>query len=197
MKPQFKSRKPYVRSDGNVGPLSQLKLRPLEDREWALSLSTTHSSKDAITEIKNRLGLDLKWEMSYSRFIQWQQQQHRLEDYFDSIRQRRESGELGKAGAVEADRHDHATLLMDEAARSGDGKTFIGVARVSLSESRLAQFARRIDLARQRVKLERKRLEWEIRKQKRAVAALKPPKCDCLTPEEKKAAVAQILGISN
>jgi hypothetical protein len=29
-------RKPYIRRDGHAGPISQLKLRPLEDREWAL-----------------------------------------------------------------------------------------------------------------------------------------------------------------
>jgi len=56
-------RKPYIRRDGHVGPISQLKLRPLEDREWAASLATTLSGADAIIEIKNRLGIDLKWSV--------------------------------------------------------------------------------------------------------------------------------------
>jgi len=56
-------RNPYIRRDGHVGPISQLKLRPLEERDWAASLETTLSGADAIIEIKNRLGIDLKWSV--------------------------------------------------------------------------------------------------------------------------------------
>jgi len=42
-----------------------------------VTLATTRSGADAIIEIKNRLGIDLKWETAYARFIHWQQQQHR------------------------------------------------------------------------------------------------------------------------
>ncbi len=191
-----RNRKPYVGPNGNLGPVTQLKLRPLEDREWAFSLTGTLTRKDAITEIKNRLGIDLKWEACFSRFIQWQEQQHRLEEYADSIQQRQEFGKLADSDSPESCRHGHAALMMDEAARNRDGKTFIGVARVSLSESRLAQYARKIDVAEQRVELDRKRLHWEIKKYRNAVAAAKPPR-SYYAAEERERAVNQILGISD
>jgi hypothetical protein len=194
--PPRKSRKPYVGPVGNVGPVTQLKLRPLEDREWVLSLAASLSGKQAIIEIKNRLGIDLKWDMSYSRFIQWQEQQHRLEEYAESLQQRREFGELGDTDSPEASRNGHAALLMEEAVRHRDGKTFIGVARVSLIESRLAQYARKIDVAEQRLELDRKRLDWEIKKHKVATAVAKPPKRRRLTQKQTVRRVCQILGIS-
>ncbi len=189
-----KSRKPYVGPDGNIGPLSQLKLRPLEDREWALSLAGSLSSKDAILEIKNKLGIDLKWEMCFSRFVQWQQQQHRLEDYAESLRQRQEFGQLANSHAPASCRRSHAALLMEEAVRNRDGKTFIGVVRASLSEDRLEQYARKFDLMEQRLNLDRKRLDWEIKMCKNAVAAAKPPKRRRLSPDEKQTRIRQILG---
>jgi hypothetical protein len=194
--PLKKSRKPYVGPAGGVGPVSELKMRPVEDREWAFGLAGSLSCKDAITEIKNKLGIDLKWEMCYWRFFQWQEQQHRLEDYADSIRQRLESGTLGDSDSVESCRHGHAALLMEEAVRNRDGKTFIGVARVSLSESRLEQLARKIDVAERRVELDRRRLNWEIKKHKNAVANKEPPESN-LSPDEREAAVCQILGMSD
>jgi hypothetical protein len=192
--PTIHSRKPYVRIDGQVGPASELKLRPWEDREWALSLAATHSIKDAILEIKNRLGIDLKWEICYRRFCRWQQQQHRLEDYVESLQQRGEFGELADSAASEPHRHGHAALLMDEAVSAGDAKTFVGVARVSISESRLALHAGKIDVERQRLHLERRRLDWEIKKHRDATRAARPPKRRMMTAEERQARIRQILG---
>ena len=188
-------RKPYIRRDGHVGPISQLKLRPLEDREWAASLATTRAAKDAIIEIRNRLGIDLKWETAYARFIHWQQQQHRLEDYAESLQQRHDFAELANPAASEADRLDNTALLMDEAVRKSDGDTFAKLARISLSESRLALNARRVDLARQRIDLDRKWLAWAIKKERGAVVAARPPQKPTMTADEKQARIRQILGV--
>jgi hypothetical protein len=94
-KPQSQ-RKPQIGAGGARTPITELKLRSLDDREWALRLTNTHSREDAIIEIKNRLGINLKWETTYSRFIRWQEQEHRLQDYLESIQQRRELGNVAK-----------------------------------------------------------------------------------------------------
>jgi hypothetical protein len=189
-----RNRKPYVGPAGNVGPVTQLKLRSQEDREWALSLAGSLRRKDAIVEIKNRLGIDLKWEACYSRFVQWQEQQHRLENYADSVQQHREFGDTEDSASREARRQGHAALLMEEAVRKSDCKSFVGVARVSLSESRVALHSRKIDVAEKWLDLERRRLAWEIKKHKEAIAAAKPPKRRRLSPDERQKRIRQVLG---
>jgi len=84
---------------------------------------------------------------------------------------------------------------MDEAVRNGDGKTFVSVARVSISEGRLALHAEKVDLVRQRIDLDRKRLAWEINKHRRSVTAAKPPEKPKMTAEEKQRRIRQILGV--
>jgi hypothetical protein len=188
-------RKPYIRRDGHVGPISQLKLRPLEEREWAASLATTLSGADAIIEIKNRLGIDLKWETAYKRFIHWQQQQDRLEDYAESLQQRHDFAETAGPATSEANRDANAALLMDEAARKSDGDTFAKLARISLSESRLTLNARKVDLLRKRIDLDRKWLAWAIKKERGAVVAARPPEKPKMTADERQARIRQILGV--
>jgi hypothetical protein len=47
-------RKPYIRRDGHVGPISRLKLRPLEDREWAIPLGRATQKTHKNTEKHNK-----------------------------------------------------------------------------------------------------------------------------------------------
>jgi hypothetical protein len=128
-KPQ-PQRKPQIGAGGARTPITELKLRSLDDREWALSLTNTHSREDAIIEIKNRLGIDLKWETTYSRFIRWQEQKHRLQDYLESIQQRRDLGNVAKTNPS-ASRSGYTAQLMDEAMMKRAKKTLSqgGVAR--------------------------------------------------------------------
>jgi hypothetical protein len=146
-------------------------------------------------EIKNRLGIDLKWETACARFMRWQQQQDRLEDYAESLQQRYDFVEFGGPASPEANRHANAGLLMDEAVRNGDADAFAKLARISLSESRLALNARKVDQLQQRIGLDDKRLTWEIRKHQRATAAARPPKKPKMTAEEKQKRIRQILGV--
>jgi hypothetical protein len=57
-------RKPYIRRDGHVGPISQLKLRPLEEKDWAVVVAARLPKKPTMTadekqaRIRKILGVD-------------------------------------------------------------------------------------------------------------------------------------------
>jgi hypothetical protein len=82
---------------------------------------------------------------------------------------------------------------MDEALRHNDAKTFIGAARVSIADTRVAQQIRKMDLAELRLKLDQKRMEWEIEKHKLSLPP-KPKRTRKLSPAEKRKRIRQILG---
>jgi hypothetical protein len=186
-------RKPRIGPAGALTPITQLKLRSLDDREWAAGLANSLSRADAVAEIKNRLGIDLKWETAYSRFLQWQEQEHRLQEYLESIQQRQKSGQLRKSASTQECRASYTNQLMDEALRHNDTKTFIGAARVSIADTRVAQQIRKMDLASLRLKLDQQRLEWEIKKHKLSLPP-KPPRKRKMSAAEKRRRIRQILG---
>src|SRR5262249_38628679 len=130
---------------------------------------------------KERTGIDLKWDANYSRFLKWQLQQDRLDDYLDSLQQFAQTCDLQTAQAA---RTAHAALLMCEAVRNNDSKAFVNVARVSLAESRLPQSPQKIALPRQRVELQSRRIDWEIKRQAVRDARPRNPYNPFLTKKE-------------
>ncbi|MGP8235100.1 MAG: hypothetical protein ACLQVW_06805, partial [Limisphaerales bacterium] len=51
--------------------LTELKSRPQEEIDWACDLDSAMTRAQAIAQIKERLGIDLRWPTTYARFLQW------------------------------------------------------------------------------------------------------------------------------
>ena len=56
-------------------PLTELKSRSKEEIDWACDLDSAMTRAQAIAQIKERLGIDLRWPTTYARFLQWRRQQ--------------------------------------------------------------------------------------------------------------------------
>src|SRR3954462_5497368 len=79
------NRKTRVEKDGAVPPLRQLKLQSEEIIEWAFGLREEFSIKEIREKIKERTGIELKWDSSYTAFCQWYQWQMEMNEATEMV----------------------------------------------------------------------------------------------------------------
>jgi hypothetical protein len=93
----------------------------------------------AIAQIKERLGIDLRWPTTYARFLQWRQQQriqNGLAARLDQFRQFEKQSDLpASLAAIEA---TAAALFLEQAILQQDAALFLSLLRLRLRERTLA-----------------------------------------------------------
>jgi len=219
------SRKTRVLPGGQIPPLTQLKLRSYEDRDWALHLGDFVCALEAIEEIKNKLAIDLKWQSSYTRFCQWQAQQERLEDLQDSLQDLEEIRLQGDpAATIQSVRTLAMAVLLNEAYKDKRVDLFAALNRQLLAEQRLALEERKLNLrekaiadhvahnaqklelaqraqqednaiALKKVQLVEQKLQLEVRKYDDAQKESRKPENQPLTEDEKCRRICAVFGM--
>jgi hypothetical protein len=192
MKPP-KNRKMRMPGKGKpLPPLTQLKQRPLTDREWAYALQSKMSSEDARGEIREKLGISLGSDTSYSEFLSWHAAQLRLERNNNTIEQFEEFYRKKNPAASREEIRDSGIAYFLAASIAEDDKAgFNAIANLDLREkegnTRAAFEEKKISIAERRVAV----LEKKASQADQAKGVLEGN----LTPEQKQARMREIFGI--
>ncbi|MGP8236474.1 MAG: hypothetical protein ACLQVW_13810, partial [Limisphaerales bacterium] len=152
-------------------PLAQLKSRYKEEIDWACDLDSAMTRAQAIAQIKERLGIDLRWPTTYARFLQWCHQQRRqsgLAARLGEFRQFEAQCDLpASLAAIEA---AAAALFLEQSVLQQDAALFLSLLRLRLRERTLA-------LQEKKLALEQDRLHREAAAQAvRAPPPAEPPR---------------------
>ena len=136
-------------------PLAQLKSRSKEEIDWACDLDSAMTRPQAIAQIKERLGIDLRWPTTYARFLQWRRQQriqNGLAARLDKFRQFEKQTDLpASLAALEA---TAAALFLEQAILQQDAALFLSLLRLRLRERTLALQEKKLALEQDRRQLE-------------------------------------------
>jgi len=190
-----KDRKPRQESDGTKPPLRQLKERSMDEREWAYSLSKQMTSEQARGEIRERLGISLRSDSSFSEFLSWQFHQQRLANY----NQRQEQFEefyrkSDPSASAEKVRAAGIAFFMSESVANNDRDGFVDVAALSLSENKGVLEVKKFALNKEKVQLQRQKLELDVSKlAMKEAATIKTISASKLTETEKLEAIRKKL----
>ena len=142
-------------ASGKPHPLAQLKSRSKEEIDWACDLDSAMTRTQAIAQIKERLGIDLRWPTTYARFLQWREQQRLqsgLAARLDKFRQFQEQCDLpASLAALEA---AAAALFLEQAVHQQDAALFLALLRLRLRERTLALQEKKLALNQDRLHLE-------------------------------------------
>jgi len=142
-------------ASGKPPPLAQLKSRSQEEIDWACDLDSAMTRPQAIAQIKERLGIDLRWPTTYARFLQWRHQQRLhsgLAARLDKFRQFQAHCDLpASLAAIEA---AAAALFLEQAVLQQDAALFLSLLRLRLRERTLALQEKKLALNQDRLQLE-------------------------------------------
>jgi hypothetical protein len=156
-------------ASGKPPPLAQLKSRSKEEIDWACNLDSAMTRAQAIVQIKERLGIDLRWPTTYSRFLQWRRQQRiqsGLAARLETFRQFDKKCDLpASLAALEA---TAAALFLEQAILQQDATLFLSLLRLRLRERTLA-------LQEKKLALEQDRLQLEAASKQPPLALSEPP----------------------
>jgi hypothetical protein len=136
-------------------PLTELKSRSKEEIDWACGLDSAMTRAQAIAQIKERLGIDLRWPTTYARFLQWRHQQRiqsGLAARLETFRQFEKQSDLpASLAALEA---TAAALFLEQAILQQDAALFLSILRLRLRERTLALQEKKLALEQARLQLQ-------------------------------------------
>jgi len=136
-------------------PLTELKSRSKEEIDWACGLDSAMTRVQAIAQIKERLGIDLRWPTSYARFLQWRQQQriqNGLTARLETFRQFEKQSDLpASLAALEA---TATALFLEQAVLQQDAVLFLSLLRLRLRQRTLALQEKKLSLDQARLQLQ-------------------------------------------